>query len=250
MSDSIQLVTFIGRIPRPEEPWYFLEKSLASMRRYGTEPIILGSKEGEWGGLGSKCKLLKKAILSGQLNADYLIVTDSFDVIFHASPEEIVEEFKNIQHLTPSQPSIVFNGEKSCFSDPSLAEHHPKCSSPFRFLNSGFLLGERTGFIKAFEECDPDETLKDDHQDENGKWHHDNDQDWWMRRYLFGDLSMAVDTECRIVQSFHDVTRDEFDFSGHRIKNLVTDSHPLVYHLNGSGKALSWREEIFTKAGI
>lgn len=220
------------------------------MRRYGTEPIILGTKEGEWGGLGSKCKLLKKALLDGTLTAEYIIVTDSFDVIFHASPEDIVREFKATRVLIPSNPSIIWNAETACFSDAALAPLHPKVSSRFQYLNSGFGLGTRAGFIKAFEECDPDVTLKDDYQDEKGAWHHDNDQDWWMRRFLFGQLSMALDTNCRICQTFHDVTREEFDFTGDRIKNISTGTYPLVMHLNGSGKQLPWRDEIFAKTGM
>lgn len=240
---NIQVVTFMGKTPAPHETYYRPEKLFASIRKFGFEPVVLGTQSGEWGGLGSKVKLLKRAIETGVLTCDYLILTDSFDVVFAASPAEIVEKFLDIQALSPAKPSILWNSEKSCFSDASLADKHPPTKSSFKYLNSGFCVGELEGFKAAFRECDPDQIL-DDHTKPDGSRHEDNDQDWWMRRFLFGSLSMELDTETQICVALHEVHPHELDFSGEKIIVNENGNSPLAYHFNGTGKGMPYRDLI------
>lgn len=241
---SIQVVTWLGKTPDPiREPYYRPEKMFASVRKYGYEPVILGSGNGEWGGLGSKVKTLKRAIESGLLDAEYLVLTDSFDVVFAASPFDVVEKFKNMQALSPARPSIIWNSEKSCFSDLSLAPLHPVCRSSFKYLNSGFGVAELEGLKAMFRECDPD-LIQDDHTKADGTRHEDNDQDWHMRRFLFGSLSVALDTETELCVALHEVYPEELDLSGDKILVNETGNSPLVFHFNGSGKGMPYRDLI------
>jgi len=242
---NIQVVTWMGKVPAPHETYYRPEKMFASVRKYGFEPVILG--QDSWGGLGSKVKTLKRAIESGLVNAEYLILTDSFDVVFMDSPFNIIEEFLAIQATTPRCPSILWNSEKSCFSDASLALEHPPCKSSFKYLNSGFGVAELAGIKTAFKECDP-ELIKDDYANEQGVRVEDNDQDWWMRRLLFGDLAITLDTETKICVALHEVYEDELDFSGEKIVVKETGNSPMVFHFNGSGKNMPYRDEIERRA--
>jgi hypothetical protein len=238
---SIQIVTFMGKVPAPHETYYRPEKMFASVRKYGYEPVVLGVNE--WGGLGSKVKLLKKAIDSGVLHADHLILTDSFDVVFADSPDRIVDRFLGMQFESPARPSIIWNSERSCFSDASLAPKHPYCRSSFKYLNSGFGVGEIQGFRKVFEELDP-ELIQDDHTEPDGTRHEENDQDWWMRRFLFGSLSISLDTDTHICAALHSVEEHELDFAGEKIRVIENDTYPLVWHFNGDAKNRSYRDTI------
>lgn len=244
---SIQVITWMGRVPDPVlEPYYFPQITFASIRKFGYEPVVLG--EGQFRGLGSKVKTLKAAINSGLVEADYILMTDSFDVIFDASPVQIVEEFRNIQAISPSCPSVLWNAEKSCFPRLSDAEKYPVCPTSYKYLNSGWGIAELAALKKVFSEEDPD-LIRDDYQDSSGNWITDDDQRWWTDRFFHGTISIALDTETRICNALHNVNREDLDFSGEKIRNIETGNYPLVWHLNGNGKNSNYRDELFKKLG-
>lgn len=244
---SIQVVTWMGRTPDPiKEPYYFPQIFFHSVRKFGYEPIVLG--QGEWGGLGSKVKTLKKAISEGLVNADYVILTDSFDVVFNNSPEEIVKTFQGMQMLDSAKPSIYWNAEKACFPRPDWAERYPQIPSSFKYLNSGWGLAELTGLKKVFEEEDPDKIL-DDHHDANGKPVYDDDQRWWSQRFLEGSVSIGLDYSTQLCVALHDVMAEEIEIKHHRPVIKETGNSPHVWHFNGNAKNSDWKDELLKNLG-
>lgn len=235
MNHSIQVVCVQGKIPSPQESYYRPGVFFESVRKHGYEPVVLGTNPGEFRGLGSKAKLLKKALHDGTVTADIVIFSDVFDICFAASPADVAQEFLNIVYITPSNPCIIWNAEKACFPDDGRSQRYPCIQSPWKYLNSGFSVGWANGYRKFYSMHDPDLIL-DDHQNEKGEYVCDNDQRHAMDAFLDGDLSMSLDTKCRICQSLYLSTVDEFDLSGERIQNRVTDSYPLVLHGNGNSK--------------
>jgi len=206
----------------------------ASCVRYGFEPIILGWGQ-EWRGLGSKPKLLKKAIEDGTITADKIIFADAFDVVFANNPCFIEELWK----VYYSSAKIVFNAERSCFPDASLADKHPDTPYPFKYLNSGLSIGYTSAYLECLTEMEVD-SWPDDHKQADGTYYHRNDQDDWMQRFLFGQCGnqckIVLDSKCELFQTLTDCTFNDFEISDVVIRNLITGKVPLAYHANGGAK--------------
>ena len=248
-ADSIQVVTVMGKKPDPVKEWYYRpELMIRSCQKFGYTPVILGQKEGEYRGLGSKAKLLKKALHDGTITASHILFVDAFDIVFGASPLDVVNEFLAMQAVIPAHPSIIWSSERACFSDASLAPLHPPCKSSFKYLNSGFSVGESGGFRKFYAEFDPDEMI-DDYQDAQGTWHFMDDQNHAMVAFLKGSLSMALDTNCRICQNYCDVLPEEIEISDKGIRNIETDTYPLIHHFNGPSKSGPMVDPILKRLG-
>lgn len=233
---SIQVVCCMGRKPGPSEPYYILNTFLKSLSKFGFTPVILGDGPGEFNGLLSKAKLLKKAIESGKITADYIIMSDAFDVVYSSSPADIVDKFISMKEAHERKPRVIWNAERACFSDATLAQYHWPCESSFKYLNSGWGVGETQGFLEAMKASPPEE-LPDDHRQSDGSMHHSCDQNYWMLRMLFGELPIERDTQCELAQAYCDTKIDEFDLeSGGKIKNKETGTFPIVHHFNGGSK--------------
>lgn len=222
----------------PTEPYYTYHQFFASLRRYGVDPLVLGMGPGEYQGLASKPRLLKRALESGQVKGEWMIFCDCFDVVFAAPPVKIAETAR-----AAYGNCIVWNAERNCFPDASLASQHPETTRSFRYLNSGFAVGPVADFLKLLRWMDAD-NLPVDHQDSEGRWTHPNDQDYFMRAFLFSGIEMKLDSECRVCQALCGVAVDEMEISKGRITNKETGSSPLAWHWNGPAKTAGLREPI------
>lgn len=225
---------------KPAEPYYLFDEFLTSLKRHGHEPLILGWGE-PWGGLGAKPRLLKKAIEIGRITDERMIFADSFDLVFACSPE-IIDEHA----LEFYGEEIVWNAEKSCFPDQSLAEKHPTSPTSFKYLNSGFGIGRTEDFLRMLEWMKADE-IPDDSRDAEGYGIHPNDQDFVMRALVSGELGMKLDHHAILCQTLCGVEESELDFSGPFIANRETGSFPCVFHFNGPGKTNGLADPILRK---
>jgi FkbM family methyltransferase len=202
------------------------EAFLRTSRRYDLEPVLLGWHK-PWGGLGSKPRLLKEAIETGQVSGK-LLFCDAFDVAFLSDPRQI------------QVPRLTFNAERSCFPNGGLSEEHPESTSSFRFLNSGVAVGQADEFLKALVGLEADK-IPDDH-DEGGRRVEPNDQDHWMRYFLAHSHEISLDSQCQFLQTLHAVSDDEITFDGRIATNKETKSHPIVFHANGGKEGAVWGE--------
>ncbi len=229
---------------RPTAPYYLYDEFLASLKRYGHEPLILGAAPGEYGGLGSKPRLLKQAINAGRITDERMIFADAFDVVFGAAPElavDLAEEFYD--------GKIVFNAERSIFPDASLADSHPQCRSSFRYLNSGFAVGRTSDFHTMLDWMKADE-IPNDSRNADGSGNHPNDQLFFQHAFLSGELPIALDTNAMICQTLCGVTERDLDFSGPEIENRETGCWPSCWHFNGPAKTNGLADPILRKLGL
>lgn len=229
----------------PKEHYYARVQCLMTLERFGVKPIILGQEpyRWHWGGLGSKAKFLKRAIEEGVLTAEYIIFTDTYDVLYAGHPEQVLERF-----IAMNREPIIWGAERACFSDASLAPLHPETPSSFKYLNSGWGIGRLDAIKSALDEMQP-ENIKDDYQDEEGVWHHENDQNAWMRQMLFGTVPIGVDSGCQLVQNLSDVKEHELEVVGDKMLNMETGSRPLVWHANGGAKEI-WLPTLLRSLGL
>lgn len=225
---SYQVVTISNRTP---SEWYYIphlwRKSLM-----GVEPLIITGEGYEpWGGLASKPKYLHRAMKEGRITEEYIIYCDSWDLVFACHPEEIIETFKAFNC------DVVINAEKNCFPG-TYKEEYDKINAPteWKYLNSGFVVAKTEAWFKCLEAMDLENVGVDHYDPIKGCNVHPEDQSLTQKVFLEQPVKMELDYHCILAQTLHDADMSEFDFSGERIKNKVTNSFPCSFHLNGNAK--------------
>jgi hypothetical protein len=212
----------------PKESYYIYEQFKASVRRVGAEPTILGWHQ-EWRGLMTKPRRFREFLRKGHQQGEVLIVCDAWDVIFTVHPDEIVDAYRKFN------VPIVFNAERNCFPRGDLADQFPDPGTPWRYLNSGFMVGTPEAILTLLESMNLD-AIPDDHQLPDGSWFNPNDQEHFTLAYLAQPVKMALDTKAEMCMTGHGTTLQELDFSKPRIRNLITGTEPMAFHFNGGSK--------------
>jgi hypothetical protein len=222
------IVTVANR--KPIEPYYTFDEFFKSLPNENI--FVLGTHPGEYVGLGSKPKLLYNAIKGGMLDTKYIIFCDCFDLVFATSPEHLI--LKHKQFAAP----MVISAEKNCFPD-KLKEQYDaqhKGESPYKYLNSGMIVGEVDAMLAVLEAMDAP-NIPDDYWDAEKQCNiHYNDQEMYQEIFLKQPVKIILDTEQILCNTLHSVTLDEFDFSEERIANKTTSTYPCAFHFNGNSK--------------
>lgn len=234
---SVEVVTVMNRIPdRNREPYYRPDIFFKSLERFAVKPTVLGLNE-EWGGLMTKPRRLRQWLREGKATAEALIVCDAFDIVFVAEPEEVAEAY---HRGWPTQP-IVFNAERGIFPRGELAHKFDDVPGPWKFLNSGFMIGTPDRILAMLEamwldDISDDKQAKDELHGGAQRWINPNDQGWYQLMYAAQVVPIDLDHQCRMCQTLSACQLGEFDWATERITNIATGTHPLVIHANGSGK--------------
>lgn len=228
MNSNYQIVTVCSKFPT--ESYYCLSEFINSLK--GEKLVALGTHEGEYGGLGSKPRLLYHAIKNKDIDAEYLIFCDCFDFVFAVDPFILYYQYLNL-----GMP-IVISAEKNCFPT-DLKEEYDKLSSPtsYKYLNSGLIVGETEAILTCLEAMDAPNIPNDYWDNEKGVQVNPNDQLYWQQMYLKQPVDIALDFNQELCNTLHDVKIDELEFlNGGYIKNKETQSYPCSFHFNGGAK--------------
>lgn len=234
----------------PHQPYYHYTEFLKSLVVHNVGPTVLGFEEG-WGGLITKPKRLRH-YLRHVCKADVVIACDCFDVIFLDHPDAIAEKWAS---LWPDKP-IVFNAERNLFPRSDLAEFFPETGTPFRYLNSGFMIGRPNDLLDMIESIDWD-ALGEDRRIEApetiyynghipytgstaktyqpGEYYTPNDQSEYQEIWTVKPVPMELDTKAELCLCAHGSEVDDFEW-GDRIRHRLTDTEPGVIHCNGGAK--------------
>jgi hypothetical protein len=240
----MQIVTVANA--KPAASYFCFDAMLASCRRFGHEPLILGWGQ-PWGGLGNKPRLLLKAIESGQITDDHILFLDAFDTVLARPPCDIMAAYA--EYDAP----IVWGAERNLFPDIGCDRDavFPASSGGFRYLNSGVCVAQTEAMLAALKRIKADE-IPDDHKSADGT--HDvnpNDQEIWLRAFAEWPKSMALDTGCCIALNMHGVSADDLDMTGERIrvKGIGPRVEPCVVHFNGPSKSAGLLAPVLAKLG-
>ena len=213
--------------------WYYLQKEYyRSLERFGVEPTTINYQNDQaWNGFSMKPKWLYRAIKEGIIKSDYLIFSDSWDLLFAAHPNEIMQKYLSMD------ADIVINAEKNMFPA-DYAEGFAKLEAPtkWRYLNSGLIVGKTESILTCLEAMDLPNVLGDHWDEVRQCTENPDDQRMWQKIFLEQPVNIKLDYYCELAQTMHDADMNDFDFSGERIKNVVTNSEPCVFHLNGGAK--------------
>lgn len=200
------------------------ERFINSARIYQLPVKTLGMGE-EWKGGdmnrypggGQKLNLLKKHLNENEYEDNHIILfTDSYDVIFNSTAEEIIQKFLKISAY------LVFAGEKNCWPDSNLADSYPNQHKIYKYLNSGGFIGD----VKHIKRILADE-LSDN----------DDDQLYLTRKFLDNtkNMGMVIDYNCEIFQTLSNEDNEIYiDSSRSRVSNKNTKKFTCILHGNGT----------------
>lgn len=246
------VLTISNRIPDPvRESYYKLPEFLESCRRQNFFPIFLGGEPRPgirnqlYRGLMSKPRLLLDWIEASGAKHEHLIVCDSWDVIFCAGPDEVLYNW-NIFGAP-----IVFNAETNCFPKSDLAWKHPPSPTKYKYLNSGFFVGNTEAIRQMLLWMKERTQFPDDVQKPDGSWVTPNDQQFYMEYFVEAGMpSIRLDHTGILCASLHDADEREYAFlpDKKRVVSLETRNEPCVLHGNGNGKR--WLERIIKWMGL
>lgn len=206
-----------------------LRRYLASADKYGFDVKTYGmgkrwdGGEMEWGtGGGQKVNLLKEGLQEFTGQDDLILMfTDSYDVVFTNTPEEIMKKFKKLD------ARVVFSAEGFCWPRRDLAGKYPTVKpQEKRFLNSGGFMGYAKDILEIVNH--------------KAVGNQDDDQLYYTQIFLDKSLrdkwDMKLDTKSEIFQNLHGVLDDvDVKFVGSRsyLYNTKTGTTPSVIHGNG-----------------
>jgi len=235
---SYQIVTVCNRYPT--EPYYCLNEFIKSLS--GHEPLVLGTQPGEYTGLGSKPKLLYKAIKDGRVKEPFIIFTDCFDLVFQYPPETAYLQYLHLQ----DKADLFISAERNCFPV-DLKEQYDALGTKtsFKYLNSGFIIGKTEALLAALEAMDLP-NVPEDYRKEDGNMLHVNDQELWQHLFLKQPVKIALDSETIFSMPLHSVKMENLDFTDEYITNIETGTTPITLHMNGSAKSDGLREPILS----
>lgn len=229
---------------KPVQDYYCLDEFVKSLRGHGAANLA-GFNFSGWGGLATKTKWLRQALLNNLITDDILIVTDCYDVTFVKSLEELIEAYK--EYKKP----IIASAEKNYWPEEGLKPEFDKYNLPtsFKYLNSGVIVGERDAFVTVLESMDL-ESYPDDHQKEDGQMFHSNDQFLYGNEMVKHPELIGLDYLCNVNQTMSDVKEDEIEFVEGGIKNKETGKEPASIHWNGGSKTDWGMKKILTHLNL
>ena len=234
-TSTVEIVSVTSRIPdRAREPYYRYNCWHDRLTHFGFQPTILGMGE-PWSGLCNKPRRLRNWLRSGDCTSDYLISSDSYDVVFGVSPQEVVDRFTSGHFDTDA---ICCNAERGLFPRGDLQPFFDRADhggSPWKYLNSGLYIGKPSVILQMLELMFLDE-IHDDYQRPDGSYCHVNDQAIYQTAWVLQEGRINLDYNCELFQCGSACTIDEFDLSGSHVRNIVTGTEPLVFHFNGGSK--------------
>ena len=232
---SYTIVTVANK--KPTENYYTFDEFFKSLN--GEQISILGTHEGEYGGLGSKPRLLYHAIKNGDIKERHIIFCDCFDLVFAVPPKELFKKY--LQFASP----FVISAERNCFPDTHKKEYDDlgeDFDSPYKYLNSGMIVAETDAMFTVLESMDA-KNIPNDYWD-GEKMINPNDQEYYQKEFLKQPIPMVLDRYQILCNTLHDVKEDEFGFTQERLFNKVTGTYPCSFHLNGGAKTGECRTPI------
>jgi hypothetical protein len=145
---------------------------------------------------------------------------------------------------------VVISAEKNCFPADLKDEFDERHigGSPYKYLNSGMIVGETEAILTILESMDA-KNIPNDYWD-GEKMINPNDQEYYQEEYLKQPVPIVLDTAQILCNTLHSVELDELDFSEQRIANKITRSYPCSFHLNGNAKTSGLREPVLKKLGL
>ncbi|KAK7085361.1 Procollagen-lysine,2-oxoglutarate 5-dioxygenase 1, partial [Halocaridina rubra] len=209
------------------------QRFMRSIQVYGLDVKVIGlgvSWEGgdvkNTAGGGHKINLLKKELSQYKNDESRVIMfTDSYDVIFTAGKEAILEKFDSLN------ARVVFGAEDFCWPDRNLATQYPRVTFGYKYLNSGGFIGYAPEMFKIV-------ALQDIENNEDDQLYYTN---IFINKNLRDKFGIKLDIQAKIFQNLNGQFTDvilKFEEEDTIMLNTVYQSFPAVIHGNGPSKII------------
>jgi len=125
----------------PHESYYCLNEFFKSL--HGEQILLLDKAYTNYSGLGSKPKGVYRVIKEGNVNTKYILFVDCWDFVFANSPKALMKKYLEEYSDAP----LVISAEKNCFPADLKDEYDKLSNAPYRYLNSGMIVGETEALL-------------------------------------------------------------------------------------------------------
>lgn len=210
---------------KPTESYYIYDAFHESLRRFGHEPVILGFGE-PYRGMMSRLKLPLQYMRT--IRDEHVILTDCWDMLFLASPVEIVD------NMAAFNAPIVISAERTLFPEKEYGPY-PAAENDVQYLNAGFIVAQREALIELLEHLDVD-NQPDDIKHSDDSWTHFSEQELLHRAYVKQFIPIELDCYSILCQNMFRTQPGEVVINGAGIYNTVSNAYPKVIHWNGPAK--------------
>lgn len=178
----------------------------ASCRKFGIDLMTI-CRDSQWTSHRLKDRLLKEYLLT-QHRSQIVLFTDAYDTLFLGGANEIYERYAT----ECGANELLVSAEKNCFPDQGLTEHYPKIYSPYRYVNSGGIIGPAESFLFALNEID---------RLNAGNSYLWSNQYLWTKIYLANVAPIRLDTKCVLFQTMCDMEEQTKD--SRAMRNFIVD---------------------------
>lgn len=239
MGDELLVVSVAAYSQPPESSRWLLQ----SAQRYGYKVTIIGE------GQAYKNDLQKFRLVAEYLAAhpgyQYVLSVDFRDVIFCASPRELIGKYHRIGH------DVVAAAERSAWPLASHRDRSPPLATSYRYLNAGTIFSTADAWQASWATIQRWQRDRDAdvHPPEIGQLWRDVfscDQAAWSELYIRKEQDIVIDSQCELFQPLtticHRVAGDNPDLclEGCRVRNRETGTHPCILHANGQANVEAW----------
>ena len=191
-----------------------LQTVLHILKLRGIEYKVYG-KQGEWRGFGEKLRAAHQA--AKELRDEHILFLDAYDTVVLGSENEILAQFEKLEH------PWVCNAEPNIWPPGSFEpEDYPQVDTPWKYLNSGAYLAERTYLLEQFDRWVGTGRIP----------FNVDDQRWLAGYYLSEPGVIKLDTDCELFQCLIGGWW-AFETEPGVLYNTHTCTHPLILHHNG-----------------
>jgi hypothetical protein len=175
-----------------------------------------------------KIRRLAEEIRQRRRQHTLVLFVDAFDSFF-LKPLEVIET-----RYHEAMTGIFAAGEQTCWPFHDWAPRYPECKTPWKYLNSGGVIGRIDLVLRVLEWAYEifDELSNDD-------------QCCWNKAFLeHPEFGISIDHQCSIFQT---MSGGPFLTEG-TFRNTVTGTSPCVLHYNGRSPGIEkdfawWKEQ-------
>lgn len=220
----------------PTQEYYIFKEFLTSLRRFGIEVKLLGTDR-PWRGLMTKPRVLREYLRNAASLDEPLIVCDAWEVVFAGHPNEAWELHAAACQSEFGGDGVTFNAERSCFPLGHLSDDpaFPERPTPWRYLNSGFMVGRGRDILTIMDDMNID-AIPDDTPNPDGSWFRPNDDAEYTLAFVRQPVPMRLDWTAEICWCHDGTELGDIDTTDARPKNLISGTVPIAHHFNGDAK--------------
>jgi len=201
---------------------------MESAKRLGLEVVSYGDGK-PWPRSFGKAGIVDQLEFLKGRTEDVVLYTDSSDA-FIANPN-ILEGW-----AAAGSPDILLQAEKNCYPDPEAALVYPESPTPFKYICTGGLMGNRKAIVQALEEIMWGGQFARDSYCVQRLW-----TDWYLR-FPGAQQRAKIDHYCHVFQAMY--LTHEMRETG---RNCLTGTYPSVWHFNGKTSGMREWYELLTQ---